>query len=115
MDRKAKGKAGEELATKWLVEHGHEILERNYQLGNAEIDIISLIDNHLLVFTEVKWRSGHRFGHPEEFVSTEQGQRIVKTADAYIHAINWSQDVRFDIISIDEKTGELRHFPDAFY
>ncbi|MEM9325932.1 MAG: YraN family protein [Bacteroidota bacterium] len=113
-ERKSKGKAGEDLAVSWLVERGHEILERNYRIGRLEVDIITLVDNQLLVFTEVKWRKRDHFGSPEEFASEEQQARIIQAAEEYIHGINWSGDIRFDIISI-QSDGEIQHFKDAFY
>lgn len=115
MDRKAKGKYGEDLAEKYLVERGVEILERNYRQGRAEIDLIGLINNNLLVFYEIKLRKNDAFGTPESFVSSDQQERIVSTADHYIHAINWKGDIRFDVVSINQKSGELELIEDAFY
>ena len=97
------------------MENGHEILERNFRHGRGEIDIISLLKNELLVFTEVKLRNQGKFGEPEEFVSEQQANRIIAVADHYIHAINWKKDIRFDVISVRSDTGEVKWFKDAFY
>ncbi len=113
MDRKTKGIQGEQLAEHYLLQQGFEILERNYQEGKAEIDLIGLLQNSLLVFVEVKYRKHSRFGDPETFVSDEQKNRITQLADQYIHDINWQGDIRFDIIAID--SSDLAHFPDAFH
>ena len=115
MDGKAKGNLGEENAVKYLKGKGLEIIERNYQYGHGEIDIIALLDNRLLIFVEVKVRKNDSFGNPETFVSENQQKSIVLTADYYIHAINWQKDIRFDIIAIDESTGDFTHLEDAFY
>lgn len=114
MDHKAKGNQGEDLAVKTLEQSGYEILERNYRSGRAEIDVIALLENQLLVFVEVKTRSRRDFGEAETFVSKEQEQLIVRAADDYIHAINWNKDVRFDIMTVD-KDSKVEHFQDAFY
>ncbi len=113
MDRKTKGKIGEERAIKFLEENGFEIVEQNYRYQRAEVDIIALLNNDLLIFVEVKLRGNNVFGHPEEFVSETQQNLILNAAEDYIHAINWTGDVRFDIIAID-KNKSIKHFVDAF-
>lgn len=115
MNNKARGDSGESRAATFLVNHGHEILERNYRFGRGEVDIISLIENDLLVFTEVKLRYSNSYGEPEAFVSETQQSRIMEVAEDYINAINWKKDIRFDIISINQSSGELLQFKDAFH
>ena len=114
MDRKIKGNKGEAIAINHLETHGYEVLEQNYRHGRSEIDIISLKNNSILVFVEVKLRTNSAFGTPETFVSANQQQKIKEAADEYIHAINWQKNIRFDIISIDDQ-GKLEWFEDAFY
>jgi putative endonuclease len=115
MDHKAKGKIGENLARKYLESNGFEVLESNYRYLRGEIDLITLWQNELLVFVEVKARSNLDFGDPESFVSPGQERLILQAAEEYIFAINWKKDIRFDIIAIDLNTEKLEHFPDAFY
>ena len=72
----------------------------------------------MLIFTEVKNRSGTGFGMPEEFVNYTKAKLIMKAAENYIFANDWHFDVRFDIVSILILTGggvEIRHIEDAFY
>lgn len=109
------GLIGEQQAVAFLSRNGYEILEQNYRCGRNEVDIISLIDNRLLVFTEVKLRRNNHFGDPEQFVTEAQQDRIMEVAEDYVEAINWTKDIRFDIIAINDSTGELRHFVDAFF
>lgn len=47
------GKAGETIATKFLISQGFTIIERNYRISRGEIDIIAKKDN-VLRFVEVK-------------------------------------------------------------
>lgn len=114
MDHKAKGNEGEDMACQYLESEGYEILERNYRAGRSEIDIIALRENSLLVFVEVKVRTGDQFGEPETFVSENQIEKIRSAAEEYIHGINWQKDIRFDILSIDANH-KIRYFQDAFY
>ena len=114
-DRKSKGNYGESLAREYLIREGYEILESNYRFMKGEIDLIALNGNNLLVFVEVKLRKSHDFGHPETFVLPGQELWIMRAAEDYIFSINWKKDIRFDIIAILEKSGELLHIRDAFY
>ncbi len=112
MDKKQIGQSGEMQAMDYLISQGFEILEQNYRYGRGEIDIIALKEN-LVVFVEVKKRKNNDYGNPEEFVSKNQQSLIMEGADDYIHAINWTKNIRFDIIAITGK--ELEHIEDAFY
>jgi putative endonuclease len=111
------GKRAEELACEWLVSKGYELLEKNYRYKHAEIDLI-LKHKGLLIFVEVKYRSGTGFGFAEEFVDYGKKKLIVKAADAYIHEIDWHKDIRFDIVGVyKDKSGNInfKQFEDAFY
>ncbi|TGK04259.1 YraN family protein [Leptospira langatensis] len=75
---KEKGNLGEELAQDYLTKNGHKILERNFRIRTAEIDIITLREN-VLHFIEVKhWIQREEF-HPLE-VFTPQKMRKMRTA-----------------------------------
>ncbi|MFZ9044501.1 MAG: YraN family protein [Cyclobacteriaceae bacterium] len=113
-DRQQSGKRGEEIAERFLLDKGYEILERNFRHKRAEIDLIALWENNVLVFVEVKHRKGNSFGEPESFVSDNQQKSILDASESYLYAINWKKDVRFDIISINAGD-EINHFKDAFY
>jgi putative endonuclease len=113
------GKHGEDVATKFLVENGYEIIERNYREGKAEIDIIAQ-KGIFLVFVEVKSLTNLTYGMPEDSVNKRKITLVMGAAETYIYKINWQKEIRFDIIAIvfDKITGktlEIEHFQDAFY
>ena len=110
------GKKGELLAVAYLEEKGYKVLETNYRFRKSEIDIIAC-SGEVLVFAEVKTRSGHDYGMPETFVSKEQENSIIRGAEAYIHELDWQKDIRFDVIAILRNTDkyEINHFEDAFH
>lgn len=113
MDNKHKGKRAEKLAADFYLKHGYSIKERNYRHSRGEIDLIVTIE-FILVFVEVKFRTGSSFGYPEEFVSQNQQRSIITTAEHYIVSNDWNKNIRFDIIAIDEHD-TITHFEDAFY
>ncbi len=111
------GRLAEELAAQWLIEKGYELQAKNYRFGYAEIDLV-FKHKKLLVFVEVKFRSGIGFGYAEEFVDYTKRKLIIKAADQYIYENNWDFDIRFDIVGVyKNKAGVInfKHFEDAFY
>ena len=112
-----RGKLAEEWAANWLEKKGYKLLEKNYRFSHAEIDLI-LTYQGLLVFVEVKFRSGTGFGYAEEFVDHTKKKRIIKAAENYIYHIDWHKDIRFDILGVyKDRHGNInfRHIEDAFY
>ncbi len=110
------GSWGEEKAATFLLEKGYEVLEKNYRYKHMEIDLIAQYKK-MLVFVEVKTRSGSAFGMPEEFVNYTKSRLIMKAAEHYIFDKNWLYDVRFDIVSIlilPNGNVDIRHIEDAF-
>ena len=61
MNKRKTGTEYEELAARWLIEKGYEILEKNYRCRIGEIDLIAR-DGRYLVFVEVKYRSDEKAG-----------------------------------------------------
>ena len=110
------GKAGEELAVKYLLENGYDILQRNWRFGRYEIDIIAQKKN-ILSIVEVKTRTGDFFGDPEEGVTKKKERFLADSADEYILQKQLDVDVRYDIISIVFNRGkyDLKMIEDAFY
>ncbi|SMD34067.1 putative endonuclease [Reichenbachiella faecimaris] len=107
------GQKAEEHALLFLLNKGYSLNERNYRHKRSEIDLILTLKN-TLVFVEVKYRSSSQFGHPEDFVSTNQKRSIIEGAEHYISQMNWQGHIRFDIIAIDAQF-KIEHFEDAFY
>jgi len=110
------GKQGEEIATKYLLKLGYKVLDVNWRAGRNEIDIIAK-DKDFLVIIEVKSRGSDTFMEPEEAVTREKQQSLIRAANAYIFRKNIMLETRFDIISIIHNKNETRvnHLKDAFY
>ncbi len=109
------GQKGEDLACQFLEKQGFEIKARNYRYKRAEVDIIAQSEK-LLIFVEVKARSGVGFGNPEEAVNTKKEKLILSAAENYMYENNTDINIRFDVVSV-LKTGRkyaIEHFEDAF-
>jgi putative endonuclease len=111
------GRVAEQEAALWLESKGYTLLEANYRHQHAEIDLI-MTHQGLLVFIEVKFRTGTGFGYAEEFVDGTKKRLLVKAADQYIYQKDWHRDIRFDIVGVykdSRGTLHFRQFEDAFY
>jgi len=110
------GKAGEELAVKFLQANGYQILERNWFFQKAEIDIIALKEK-ILAAVEVKTRTSTAFGLPQDFVNPKKIRLLVKAVNEYVVVNNLDVEVRFDIIGINKQSDVFvtEHFENAFY
>ena len=109
------GKQGEEIAVKYLMDKGYEILERNWRNRHKEIDIIAKDGNELVV-VEVKTRKNNDYGDPDFAVNKQKQRLLISAANSYIYRNNLDLDTRFDIISIIIKDGNpvIDHIEDAF-
>ncbi|MET4108472.1 YraN family protein [Hymenobacter sp. UYP22] len=111
------GQNGEEAALQHLLVLGYELVQRNYRHRRAEVDLIVRLGSRLLVFVEVKARSSAHYGYPEEFVTERKRQLFRLAAEQVQEELNWSGDIRFDIIALSPTATGLRleHFEDAFW
>ncbi|KEO72833.1 YraN family protein [Anditalea andensis] len=112
-----RGNEAERLAAEWLVAKGYEFIQSNYRYRHAEIDLIMKYKG-ILIFVEIKFRSGTGYGFAEEFVDYKKSELIISAADHYVHEKDWHKDIRFDIIAVykDQKGNvSFKHFEDAFY
>jgi putative endonuclease len=94
------GRRGEQIAARHLKRCGYLILARNYRAAGAEIDLVAL-DDTTLVFVEVKFRLGARFGTPAEAVDYEKQERIRRAARAFAELRGVSDlPARFDVVAL---------------
>lgn len=100
-NKRQMGNYYEQLAADYLKQNGAEILERNYQTRNGEIDLI-VRDGRYLAFVEVKFRTTAVKGEPAEAVSLRKQQRIQKAARYYLYMHRYGEDTpcRFDVVGI---------------
>jgi putative endonuclease len=109
------GKQGEELAAKYIVDKGYEVLETNWRFKKSEIDIIAKKENNV-VFIEVKTLTSTYFQEPEQSVKLKKQKQIFIGANEYSQSFAEEFNVRFDIITvIIKKTADIKHIKDAFY
>lgn len=116
------GRRGEDAAAAFLEAKGIRILDRNYRFLREEVDLVCFEptpadDGGVIVFVEVKARSGTGYGAPETAVDKSKQQAIMRVAEAYLHERRLiPSPVRFDVVSVRFNGGDVRieHFENAF-
>ncbi len=97
-----KGRQGEDRACRYLVEHGYDILARNFRIRSGEIDIIAQKDGYI-VFVEVKSLPHGDIDTLSSELGIRKQQKIIKTAKYYLqnHRQYNYQYIRFDVLALD--------------
>ncbi|WP_420453885.1 YraN family protein [Rubrivirga sp.] len=116
------GRRGEDVAAAYLEARGYRILDRNVRFLREEVDLVAFQptardDGGMIVFVEVKARSGGGFGRPEDAVDAAKQRAIMRVAEAYLHERRLiPSPTRFDVVAVHFGRGEPRveHFENAF-
>ena len=109
------GRQGEDYAVAFLQNNGYTILDRNWKIGDLEIDIVAK-QNDEIVFVEVKTRASLNWGAPEDAVDELRKRRMTAAANAYLKFRRLDNPFRFDIIAIVMNANETKidHIIEAF-
>ena len=81
--RRALGVTGEDRAASWYLNHGYQVLDRNWRCRDGELDLVLRL-GRTVVFCEVKTRSGATFGQPAEAVGRTKQARIRRLATRWL-------------------------------
>ena len=108
------GKHGEEQAVAFLKAQGFEILHTNWRYKNLELDIVAR-EGEFLAVIEVKTRKNADFGAPEIFVDRKKQKKLIRAANEYIKQLQPAEEVRFDIVAVNNATGAVELIRRAFY
>jgi putative endonuclease len=110
------GKEGERLAEQYLRKKGYKLVERNYRCTAGELDLI-VLDQRVVVFVEVKTRTGHGFGTPFEAVEIRKQRKIIQAAQFFLAEKRLQQrDARFDVVGVSwgGRDPVVEHIENAF-
>ncbi|MCP3898927.1 MAG: YraN family protein [Desulfobacteraceae bacterium] len=110
------GRLGEAVAESYIKDNGFLVLDKNYRVKNAEIDIIAK-DNDTIAFIEVKTRKNIRKGSPAESVNYPKQKKIISAALYFIRENNIQNTrLRFDVIEVFDNNGsyEINLIKNAF-
>jgi putative endonuclease len=110
------GKEGERVAEQYLKKKGYKLVERNYRCAGGELDLI-VLDRRVVVFVEVKTRTGHGFGTPLEAVEFRKQRKMIQAAQFFLSVKGlYQRDARFDVVGVSWAGREpvVEHIENAF-
>lgn len=111
------GRLGEEMAGEFLRRQGFRKVVSNYRCRLGEIDLVAM-EGEMLVFVEVKSKTGTFHGRPEEMLTFAKRRRLTLLARFFLTERGWlSRPARFDVVTVDwglEREGAVTHYRDAF-
>ena len=111
--RAERGARAEELCAELLRKAGLRVLARNWRCRHGEIDLVAE-EGRTLVFAEVRYRSGERFGGAAESITMAKRARLIAAARLYLMR-RPDADCRFDVLLLDSfETGRIRWIRNAF-
>jgi len=121
--RQRLGIRGESIAARWLVLRGWEILDRRFQNGHRDLDLVVCRpeeegQGRLVAFVEVRTRFSTDFGTPAETVGWKKQRELARSARAWIASNKCSGDqYRFDVVGVivGEARVQIQYVPDAFW
>ena len=111
MNKYEKGKCGEDIVCKYLIEKGYLVIERNYRGKKGEIDIIAR-DGNAIVFIEVKSWKTIPVSEAEFSLSSMKKRRMINSAEQYIFENSKkisNFDIRFDFVFVDAAKNKIAH------
>jgi putative endonuclease len=100
-------------AARWYRLRGYRVLAANAWAGGYELDLV-VRRGRVLVFCEVKSKTGDAYGDPLEMVTPEKVRRVRRAASVFLarHPELATLEPRFDVIV--ERSGRLEHLGAAF-
>jgi putative endonuclease len=114
--RSSLGRSGEAATLDVYLRRGFRAIARNWRCALGELDLVVERDG-LLVFCEVKTRSGSAFGGGYEAVTWTKRRKLRQLAEAFLAASRVRhRDVRFDVASVwlGRGASDVEIFEDAF-
>ena len=100
------GLSGEALAADHLRGLGYEIIAADVRTPLGQLDLVAR-DGPTLVFVEVKTRSGHGFGLPQESVDGRKIRKLQQLALYYLKMRPHRGPVRFDVVGLTMREGSI--------
>ncbi|MFZ5976745.1 MAG: YraN family protein [Hydrotalea flava] len=111
------GNLGENLAIRYILENGFQLLYQNWRYKYWEVDIIAL-KNNTIHFIEVKTRQQSPFGFPEDSIQQPKMDALKKAASAFMEQHPQWEQLQFDVIAItlqQQQVIEIYWIEDVFF
>ncbi|GLO61878.1 UPF0102 protein [Vibrio sp. MACH09] len=113
--KKEIGNQYEQVAKRYLLDHGLTFIENNFCCKLGEIDLI-MQHKQSIVFVEVKYRKHLSYGHAAEFVTKNKASKLIKAAHIWLKKNKLSPistEFRFDVVAIHQHGNDINWIKNA--
>lgn len=93
------GHYGEEIAVRYLLAKGYKVLHRNLRTRFGEADIVVSLGTRVCL-VEVKQRSTHSYGSPEQAITPLKRMKLIRLA-RWLESQHPACEVSIDVIAVD--------------
>ena len=102
------GQYWEQRAEHFLMQHGLQLITRNFRTPSGGIDLI-MRDANYVAFIEVRYRGSTRFGGATHSVTAAKQCMLKRCAALFVsRQTAWSHHpCRFDVIAYDAPNGDV--------
>jgi putative endonuclease len=103
----------EEKACAYLMNKGLKLVTQNFSCKTGEIDLI-MLDKHIIVFVEVRYRKNIRFMSAAETIHFFKQQKISRTAEFFLayqlerYKLSNYFCTRFDVVTLEGCSTDLK-------
>ena len=114
-ERQIRGAQGEQAAVDYLRQNGFMIVERNYRVGQDEVDIIASRYDEMR-FVEVKTGKFGSLTAPEEAINERKLRAMRRAASAYMAQHRSMLEPKFSLVAVEmvgDRVEALRFVEDA--
>ncbi|MDX1766220.1 MAG: YraN family protein [Candidatus Saccharimonadales bacterium] len=105
------GKQAETIAAEYLRSRGFLVIDRNWKIPAAEIDIIAK-RNGIVYFVEVKYRRSDLYGAGMDYITRSKLSRMQRSASFWVLENSWTGPYHLSAISVT-KNLEIDDFVEA--
>ena len=100
------GQFWEQRAEHFLIQHGLQLIDRNFSTESGEIDLVMRDVEHV-AFVEVRYRRSARFGGAIHSITAAKQRKLKRCAAIFVSQQKvWSNHpCRFDVIAYDASNG----------
>jgi putative endonuclease len=115
-ERSWRGRNGEDATVRTYEHRGYRVVARNWRCPLGELDLV-VQRGGVLVFCEVKSRTGAAFGGGYEAVTWSKRRKLRQLAEVFLQSYRpLDARVRFDVASVwlGPRGADVEIFEDAF-
>jgi putative endonuclease len=98
--RRQVGRAGEDIAAKYLKNAGFTLLEKNVDTPFGEVDLLCTAPDGTIVYCEVRAKTSTHFASTGESITPRKLQHMIRTAEYLQKRRFTDQRHRLDLICV---------------